>query len=105
MVPSDFSCRASAKGRALEWVRRMHSVNKEYILYLDEDTVVPDLRDPLMLPEVDIVQFRERPTRTGSIFAYMAEIHRIGFNLEQKTFPYLKVPLYAWGGNRCKTLY
>lgn len=95
VVPSEFECRASAKGRALEWARRVHPTDREYVLYLDEDTLVPTFPG---LPDADIVQFRERPIRTDSLLSYLAEIHRIGFNLEQLAFEHLDVPLYAWGG-------
>jgi hypothetical protein len=95
VVPGDFRCEATAKGRAIEWARRARPTDREYVLYIDEDTIVPELHG---VPDADIVQFRERPTRTGSLLAYLAEIHRIGFNVEQLAFPFLRVPLYAWGG-------
>lgn len=95
VVPEDFRCKAEAKGRALEWARLTHPTDAEYVLYIDEDTIVPELDG---VPDADIVQFRERPTRTGGLLPYLAEIHRIGFNVEQLAFPFLQVPLYAWGG-------
>lgn len=95
VVPESFACAARNKGRAVEWARRTHPTEKEYVLYLDEDTLVDELDG---VPDADIVQFRERPQRTGSLLAYLAEIHRIGFNTEQLGFPHLRYPLYAWGG-------
>lgn len=95
VVPDDFESEATNKGRAVEWARQEHPTDREYILYLDEDTIIPDLE---AIPAADIVQFRERPTRTGSLVSYLAEIHRIGFNVEQKEFDHLRIPLYAWGG-------
>ena len=95
VVPDEFSCRATRKGRALEWARRALTCNREHILYLDEDTIVTDFDG---LPDADIVQFSERPYRTGGLIPYLSEIFRIGFQLEQRTFGLLPVPLYAWGG-------
>lgn len=40
----------------------------------------------------------ERPVRTKSWLCYFAEIFRMGFQIEQRTFPRLRYPLYAWGG-------
>lgn len=95
VVPDGFSCDATRKGRALEWARRALSTDREYVLYLDEDTIVTDFEG---LPDADIVQFGERPYRTGSLIAYLSEIFRIGFQLEQRSFGFISVPLYAWGG-------
>lgn len=95
-VPSGFVCSATHKGRAVEWARRFHPTEREYVLYLDEDTGASNLRS---LPSnADIIQFRERPVRTGGLLPYLAEIHRIGFNVEQRSFPFFRLPFYAWGG-------
>lgn len=95
-VPSDFTCEATHKGRAVEWARRFHPTEREYVLYLDEDTDASGLS---CLPSnADIIQFRERPTRSDSLLPYLAEIHRIGFNVEQRSFPFFRLPFYAWGG-------
>jgi len=97
VVPEDFTCHyALFKGRAIEYARLHHPTDKEYVLYLDEDTHVPSFDG--IPSNADIVQFRERPVRTGGLLPYLAEIHRIGFNIEQRAFPYLRVPFYAWGG-------
>lgn len=95
VVPDGFECRATRKGRALEWARRTIRCEKEYVLFLDEDTITTDLTG---VPDGDIVQFREQPTRSRSLLAYLAEIYRMGFQIEQLAFSRLAVPLYAWGG-------
>jgi uncharacterized membrane protein len=95
VVPNEFTCDATRKGRALEWARRTLTCNREYILYLDEDTIVTEFDG---LPDADIVQFGERPYRTGGLVPYLSEMFRVGFQLEQRTFGLLPVPLYAWGG-------
>lgn len=95
VVPDEFSCNATRKGRALEWARRTLACDREYVLYLDEDTIVAEFDG---LPDADIVQFGERPYRTGGLIPYLSEMFRIGFQLEQRTFGLLPVPLYAWGG-------
>lgn len=95
VVPEAFSCKASRKGRALEWARRSLKCEREFILYLDEDTIVSEFEG---LPDEDIVQFGEQPYRTGGLIPYLSEIFRVGFQLEQRTFGLLPVPLYAWGG-------
>ena len=95
VVPPEFSSHATRKGRALEWARLTLSCDHEYILYLDEDTLLPRCEG---LPDADIVQLRERPYRTGSRLAYFTEIFRMGYQTEQRAFPHLKLPLYAWGG-------
>lgn len=96
VVPESFTCNAQNKGRAVEYARRVRSTDREYILYIDEDTIIPEFEG--IPSDADIVQFRERPLRTGSLITYLAEIHRIGFNFEQRAFPFLTVPFYAWGG-------
>jgi hypothetical protein len=95
-VPPEFTCAASHKGRAVEWARRFHPTEREYVLYLDEDTDASGLEG--IPSNADIVQFRERPTRSGGVLPYLAEIHRIGFNVEQRSFPFFRLPFYAWGG-------
>jgi len=95
VVPDDFECVASNKGRALEWARRTIPCAAEYVLYLDEDTLVTDFEG---LPDADVVQFREWPMKTDSWWAYWAEVLRMGYQLEQAGYADLDVPLYSWGG-------
>ena len=95
VVPESFECAAIRKGRALEWARRHVACEKEFLLFLDEDTLVTDLDG---IPDADVVQFRERPRRSRSWLTYLAEVFRLGFQVEQRAFPSLAVPLYAWGG-------
>lgn len=95
VVPETFKCEAIRKGRALEWARRNVPCEREYVLYLDEDSL---MRDFSGIPDVDVIQFRERPRRSRSLLTYLAEIFRMGFQVEQRAFPSLSVPLYAWGG-------
>jgi hypothetical protein len=95
VVPDAFECEAIRKGRALEWARRNVPCEREYVLYLDEDSIMTDFEG---VPDADVVQFRERPRRSGSWLTYLAEIFRMGFQVEQRAFPSLRVPLYAWGG-------
>lgn len=95
VVPDSFECRATNKGRALEWARRTLECDSEFVLYLDEDSHVMEFGG---LPDADIVQFTEHPRRTSSLLTYLAEVNRIGFQIEQRAFPSIAVPLYAWGG-------
>lgn len=95
VVPENFECNAIRKGRALEWARRNITYDGEYILYIDEDTIIKDFKG---IPDYDIVQFREKPVLTDSILSYIIEIHRMGFQYEQRSFNFYKYPLYAWGG-------
>lgn len=95
VVPDTFECEAIRKGRALEWARRNVPCDREYVLYLDEDSLVTEFSG---IPDADVVQFRERPRRSRSFLTYLAEIFRMGFQIEQRAFPSLGVPLYAWGG-------
>jgi hypothetical protein len=95
VVPDEFECSATHKGRALEWGRLNIPSDYEYILHLDEDTLVSNFRG---LPDADIVQFSEMPMYTGSRLTYLCEIFRVGFMYEQYGFPRLKYPLYLWGG-------
>lgn len=95
VVPDEFDCEAVRKGRAIEWARRELSSDKELVLYLDEDSLVSRFRG---LPDADIVQIRERPQRTGSLLTYLADVYRVGVQLEQCAFGSLNIPLYGWGG-------
>lgn len=95
VVPDEFECVATNKGRALEWARRNVTCEREYVLYLDEDTIVPDFNG---LPDADIVQFREWPMKTDSWWTYWAEVIRMGFQIGQVGYADRDIPLYAWGG-------
>ena len=95
VVPDSFDCEATNKGRAVEWARRNVPCDVEYVLYLDEDTLVTDLTG---LPDADFVQFSEKPIYTGSRLAYLCEVFRVGYQYEQRAFHRLSYPLYAWGG-------
>lgn len=95
VVPEAFDCEATNKGRAVEWARRHVDCETEYILYLDEDTLVTGLTG---LPDADFVQFTEKPIYTGSRLTYLCEIFRTGYQFEQLGFHRLSYPLYAWGG-------
>ncbi|ELZ49698.1 hypothetical protein C465_07093 [Halorubrum distributum JCM 9100] len=94
-VPDEFSCRAVRKGRAQEWARRTLDCQTEFVLYLDEDSVVESFDG---LPDADIVQLREKPRRTDSSLSYLADVYRMGVQLEQRAFARLSIPLFAWGG-------
>nr|WP_255494070.1 glycosyltransferase family 2 protein [Halarchaeum sp. CBA1220] len=95
VVPEGFECAATNKGRAIEWARREVPCEREYVLYLDEDTLVTSLTG---LPDADVVQFTEKPIYTGSALAYICEVFRVGYQIEQTAFDSLRYPLYAWGG-------
>lgn len=95
VVPTSFSCKAEKKGRALEWARRQVPCNKEFILYLDEDSQASKFEG---LPEADVIQFGEKPYRTDSLIAYWVEVFRMGFQVEMRGFYLFNVPMYAWGG-------
>lgn len=95
VVPDDFSCKADKKGRALEWANRNIATGKEFVLYLDEDSHMENFSG---LPDRDMVQLREKPRYTGSMIAYVAEVFRMGVQLEQLSFPNFRLPLFAWGG-------
>ncbi len=95
VVPESFSCLAGHKGRALEWARRNVPCDREYVLFLDEDTLVSDLNG---LPDADVVQFTELPMYTGSRWTYLCEVFRIGYQYEQRAFATFRFPLYVWGG-------
>ena len=94
-VPDDFVCEATRKGRAIEWARQQIPCEAEYVLYLDEDTLLEDFEG---LPDADMIQLSEHPIRSDSWLAYLAEIFRMGFQYEQATFPRFRYPMYAWGG-------
>ena len=95
VVPEAFDCTATNKGRAVEWARRYVGCDNEYVLYLDEDTLVTGFEG---LPDADVVQFTEKPLYTGSKAAYLCEVFRVGYQFEQLGFHRLRYPLYAWGG-------
>jgi len=95
IVPDEFDCNATNKGRAVEWARRNVDGDKEYLLYLDEDTLVTGLTG---LPDADFIQFTEKPIYTGSRLTYLCEVFRTGYQFEQLGFHRLSYPLYAWGG-------
>lgn len=95
VVPDDFACAAKNKGRALEWGRVAIPCEREFVLFLDEDSVVQEFSG---LPDADIVQFTEFPQYTGNLLTYLTEIYRLGYQYEQRGFPDLRLPLYAWGG-------
>ena len=94
-VDEAFECAATNKGRAVEWARQHVPCDKEYVLYLDEDTLMTGFDG---IPDADIVQFSEKPIYTGSRLAYLCEIFRVGYQFEQLGFHRLRYPLYAWGG-------
>lgn len=95
VVPEEFTCDATNKGRAVEWARRNVDCDREYVLYLDEDTIVTDFTG---LPDGDFIQFTEKPIYTGSRLTYLCEVFRTGYQFEQLGFHRLTYPLYAWGG-------
>jgi hypothetical protein len=95
VVPDDFECDAARKGRAVEWARRTLDCDREFVLYLDEDSVLESFEG---LPEGDVVQLRERPQQTGSVLSYLADVYRMGVQFEQRAFARLSIPLFAWGG-------
>ncbi|SFR61614.1 Glycosyl transferase family group 2 [Halogeometricum rufum] len=95
VVPSAFTCEATNKGRAVEWARRHVACDREYVLYLDEDTLMTGFDG---VPDADVVQFSELPMFTGSRLAYLCEVFRMGYQYEQRGFHRLRYPLYAWGG-------
>jgi hypothetical protein len=95
VVPDEFECDAVRKGRAIEWARQTLACDREFVLYLDEDSLLEFFEG---LPDADVVQLRERPRRTGSVFSYLADIYRMGVQIEQRAFARLSVPLFAWGG-------
>lgn len=95
VVSDGFTCKATRKARAIEWARLNVNCDQQFVLYLDEDTVVREFHG---LPDTDIVQLSERPIRSDGWIPYLAEMFRMGFQIEMRTFPRFKYPLYAWGG-------
>jgi len=95
VVDEAFECAATNKGRAVEWARQHVPCDREYVLYLDEDTLMAGFDG---VPDADIVQFSEKPIYTGSRLTYLCEIFRVGYQFEQLGFHRLRYPLYAWGG-------
>lgn len=95
VVPDGFDCDAVRKGRAIEWARQTLDCRREFVCYLDEDSIVESFAG---LPDADIVQLREKPRRTGSVWTYLADVYRMGVQVEQRAFARLSIPLFAWGG-------
>ncbi|MFD1646507.1 glycosyltransferase [Haloarchaeobius litoreus] len=95
VVPDGFDCDAVRKGRAIEWARRALDCDREFVLYLDEDSQMASFDG---LPDADVVQLREQPRRTGSVLSYLADVYRMGVQIEQRAFARLSIPLFAWGG-------
>ena len=95
VVPDGFECDAVRKGRAIKWTRRELTPDREFVLYLDEDSLLEAFEG---LPDADVVQLQERPRRTGSVLSYLADVYRMGVQLEQRAFARLSIPLFAWGG-------
>ena len=95
VVPDGFEAAAVRKGRAIEWARRHLDCDREFVLYLDEDSHVASFDG---LPDADVVQLREQPRRTGSLLTYLADVYRMGVQIEQRAFARLSIPLFAWGG-------
>lgn len=92
-VVEDIETKATYKGKALEWARRELDC-REYILYLDEDSI---LETTDQIPDGDMVQLRQIPQNNGSIFSWYAELHRIGVAREIESFD-PQDPKYVWGG-------
>ncbi len=95
VVPDEFSCTAVRKGRAIEWARRTLAPDREFVLYLDEDSHLTAFEG---LPDADVVQLREQPRHTGSLLSSLADVYRMGVQIEQRAFARLSIPLFAWGG-------
>lgn len=95
VVPDEFESKAINKGRAIEWARQTVPPQREYVLYLDEDSRMSAFNG---LPDSDIVQFTEQPRQTTSLLSYLCEINRMGFQIEQRGFQSVSVPRYTWGG-------
>ena len=95
VVPGDFESEAQKKGRAIEWARKNVECKQEYILYLDEDSIMVNFEG---LPAADLIQISEHPLRTGSWLVYLCEVFRVGYQREQRAFHRMAYPLYAWGG-------
>ncbi|MFB6176842.1 MAG: glycosyltransferase family 2 protein [Halobaculum sp.] len=95
VVPDEFDCTAVRKGRAIEWARQALDTDKEMVVYLDEDSLLESFEG---LPDADVAQLREAPRRTGSVWSYLADVYRMGVQVEQRAFARLSIPLFAWGG-------
>lgn len=95
VVPEAFESAAQKKGRAIEWARTHVECDEEYILYLDEDSIMVNFEG---LPAADLIQITEHPLRTGSWLVYLCEVFRVGYQREQRAFHRMAYPLYAWGG-------
>jgi len=95
VVPDDFESEAQKKGRAIEWARQYVDCDEEYILYLDEDSIMVNFEG---LPAADLIQISEHPLQTGSWLVYLCEVFRVGYQREQRAFHRMAYPLYAWGG-------
>ncbi|NHX34962.1 MULTISPECIES: glycosyltransferase family 2 protein [Halolamina] len=95
VVPDEFEAEAVRKGRAIEWARQRLGTDREFVLYLDEDSLLESFEG---LPDADVVQLRERPRRTDSVLSYLGDVYRMGVQIEQRAFARLSVPLFAWGG-------
>lgn len=95
VVPESFHARAKHKGRALVWASKNIPCEKEYVLYLDEDTIVTGFDG---LPDKDIVQILEKPRKTESLVAHLIEVTRVGFQQEVVGFSSISYPMYLWGG-------
>lgn len=95
VVPDEFESEAQKKGRAIEWARQYIDCEQEYILYLDEDSIMVNFEG---LPAADLIQISEHPLQTGSWLVYMCEVFRVGYQREQRAFHRMAYPLYAWGG-------
>lgn len=94
VVPESFSATAArGKARAMEWGRRHRSPESEYVLYLDEDTMLPAFDG---IPDADIVQLRRRPQGSESALVDLMEVHRAGILF--KELGYGEVPFHSWGG-------
>lgn len=96
VVPDEFETSdAIRKGRAMEWARQNVLCEREYVLYLDEDTLLPEFDG---LPDEDIVQLQERPRRSDSILTWLADVWRTGSQYEPRGFKVLPYPFFLWGG-------
>lgn len=95
VVPESFDSEATRKGRAHDWAVEHLSHDREYNLYLDEDTIITNFDG---IPDTDIVQFFEIPQYSGSLFSFLTEVTRVGYQHEMYAFPKLTYPLYLWGG-------
>ncbi len=93
IIDDDFTCKATGKGRALEWARKNLS-KRNYILFLNEDCELTSLDN---IPKGDQIQLRQNPKYTESLLSWYAEIQRVGVGEETYSFDKLN-PKYIWGG-------